>query len=280
MQSKTWSLIGIPDHEAVLNVGGRVGAAAGPQAFQKIFSLMKGRDGVHEALAFQAEPQGLGQDIARNHQLAAELVHLAHQKSPVSVVVGGSHDHGFSHLKGLSESGKRLGCINIDAHLDVRKAEPLITSGSPFYLALESGCIQPKNFIEFGIQRHCNSKDLWEYVEKKGVNVVPFELLRHGRAPEVFRSKLDALGASCDRVAISFDLDAAAQAYAPGVSAPQSEGLTSAEMIEISEIAGAHSKVASIGIFELNPEHDVDHRTARLAATLAYHFVAAALRRS
>jgi hypothetical protein len=43
------------------------------------------------------------------------------------------------------------------------------------------------------------------------------------------------------------------------------------------EIAGKHPKICSLGIFELNPEHDLGGATARLAATAAWHFVAAAL---
>ena len=72
-------------------------------------------------------------------------------------------------------------------------------------------------------------------------------------------------------------MDAAASAFAPGVSAPQAEGFTASEMIEMMEIAGSEKKVVSLGIFELNPEHDLEDITARLAATVAYHFVEAAL---
>ena len=46
------------------------------------------------------------------------------------------------------------------------------------------------------------------------------------------------------------------------------------------EIAGREKKVVSLGLFELNPEHDIDQRTARLAATLAYHFIASRSGRS
>jgi arginase family enzyme len=41
------------------------------------------------------------------------------------------------------------------------------------------------------------------------------------------------------------------------------------------EIAGAEARACSLGIFELNPDHDGDGRTARLAATAAWHYVAA-----
>ncbi|MGZ3688347.1 MAG: arginase family protein, partial [Bdellovibrionota bacterium] len=69
------------------------------------------------------------------------------------------------------------------------------------------------------------------------------------------------------------DLDAAAEAVAPGVSAPQPEGFSGGEILEMCELAGAAKKVVSLGIFELNPSHDRDDQTARLAAASAYHFL-------
>lgn len=267
-----------------MNVGGRLGAAIGPAAFQRRLGRLKGRDGVLESVA-EIELDPLTADARENHQRVIRRLAAAHREHGLSVVVGGGHDHGYSHLQGIYDALKtgkkkvRLGCINVDAHLDVRKAEPVITSGSPFYLALESGIIQPEDLVEFGIQSHCNARELWDYVEKKKVPVVPFERLRHGKAPKVFAQTLQKLRTRCDAIVISFDLDAVASGFAPGVSAPQSEGFTPSEAIEMAEIAGRERKVVSMGIFELNPLHDIEERTAQLAATSAYHFIAHALRR-
>ena len=276
-----WCLIGIPDQEGVVNVGGRLGAAGGPKAFHKAFSRLKGLQPVRETLALKTELDRIQPDIAENHRRAADLIEKSHAAYPISVVVGGGHDHGFTHLEGISKAmpGKKIGCINIDAHLDVRKPSPLITSGSPFYLAVESGCIDPKNLIEFGIQSHCNGPDLWDYIEKNKIQVVPMQDLRHGKAAQAFKKALKDLSTSCDGIVISLDLDAAASSFAPGVSAPQAEGFSSSDFIEMMEIAGRDSKVVSLGIFELNPEHDIDARTAVLAAVSTWHFIEGVLSR-
>jgi formiminoglutamase len=267
-----WSLIGVPDHTGVLHVGGRIGAALGPEAFRRIFRKLKGLAPVHESCVDLGDVQGLTADIVKNHRLVSDRVKTI---QGVSVVIGGGHDHGFSHLRGIAEAfpGKRLGCINIDAHLDVRKADPIISSGSPFYLALEAGVLKPENFVEFGIQSHCNAKELWKYIETKKVEVVPFSRLRGGKGPAEFKSCLERLALQCDVIVISLDLDAASMAYAPGVSAPQPEGFTGSDFLQMMEEAGRHPKVQSLGIFELCPPHDIDDHTARLAATCAWHFV-------
>jgi formimidoylglutamase len=274
-------IIGIPDHQAVIHVGGRIGAAKGPAAFRRLFYRLQGKDMIPQKwVEDYGDVPGLVQEVAVNHRQAADLIKRGHSESGFSIVVGGGHDHGFSHLLGISECltpTKKLGCLNIDAHLDVRKPNPLISSGSPFYLAIESGILIPERFVEFGIQSHCNSQELWDYVETRQINVVPFSQLRRGNAVDAFRASLEQLALVCDQVVISLDLDSVASAFSPGVSAPQAEGLTPMELIEMIEISGKSKKVVSLGIFELNPEHDLGEQSARLAATAAFHFIEAKL---
>jgi formimidoylglutamase len=281
-----WCLVGTPDHEGVMNVGGRVGAAGGPAAFRRVFARFRGTDGVHESLGRDVNCAPLSRSLEQNHRAAADRLRDLHAEFPLSVVVGGGNDYSYPQLLGVAEAFAggsrkklRLGCINIDPHFDVREARPLITSGSPFRLALDSGLLDPARFVEFGIQRHCNAPELWDYIRRKKVNVVPFESLRGGRASAVFARTLKRLAARCDVVVVSLDLDAVAQAYAPGVSAPQAEGFTPTDVLEMMVVAARERKVRSLGIFELNPAHDLDDRTARVAATAAYHFVAEALPR-
>jgi formiminoglutamase len=268
-------IIGVPDHQAVINVGGRIGAARGPDLFRRFFYKMKGLAEVQQAISADNDVKNLTKDVATNHELAAQLIADCHRASGTSLVVGGGHDHGHSHLLGISRAlpkKAKLACINIDAHLDVRKPTPLITSGSPFYLSLESGVLSPLRFVEFGIQSHCNGSDLWSYVRQKKVKVTTFDTLRNGKSGSSFASHLRRLSKISDAIVISLDLDALASAYSPGVSAPQSEGFTAMEIIEMMEAAGREEKVISLGIFELNPEHDLADQSSRLAATAAYHF--------
>jgi formiminoglutamase len=276
-------IIGIPDHQAVLALGGRLGSVNGPEAFRKAFLRLKGRFSFQTELEDCGDVPGITSDVALNHKKASQFIFGQVQGRKKSIIIGGSHDHGYSHLDGifksLARSSKnrvpRVGCINIDAHLDVRKPAPLISSGSPFYLALESKILHPKRFIEFGIQSHCNGPELWDYAESKKVEIVLFKKLRQGVAVTVFKKKLKKLCEQSDSVVISLDLDALASAYAPGVSAPQAEGFTAMEIIEMIEFAGMQRKVISLGIFELNPKYDEDNKTARLAATVAFHFLEA-----
>lgn len=271
-----YALLGIPDDLAVRAVNGRPGAKKGPIAFRQYFGKLTGELPIQASVTDLGDVRGLEtNDAAKHHELAIEAVKRACESFDGIVVVGGSHDHGHSHLAGLLGKFKKLSCINVDAHLDVRSAADKITSGSPFWLALENGILKPDRLVEFGIQDHCNGKPLWDYVRQKKVRVVRWSELRGKSIGKAWRTELSKLGTKSDCVAVSFDLDAIASVYAPGVSAPQSEGFTSSDAIEMCEIAGKNLAVKSLGLFELNPDFDQDGRTARLAATMAWHFLAA-----
>ena len=275
-----WALIGIPDHEGVLHVGGRLGASGGPRAVRKVMQRFSGEIDVRAKLHDLGDCGPFLPDVEHNLAIAAAQVRVAQSNHPITVVVGGSHEHGYSQLHGVSQAlpGARIGCINIDAHLDVRKPAPTITSGSPFFLALERNVIAPQNLIQFGIQSQANSPALFSYCREKGVQIIEFRELRENAVAR-FKTILHSLASRCDALVISLDLDALSEDNCPGVSAPQAEGFSARELMAMLEAAGETPQTRSLGIFELNPLHDVGDRTARLAATAIYRFVSRALAR-
>ncbi len=260
-------------------MGGRIGAARGPEAFKKQWARLKADPRVQKACVAHTildQPLPFLISIEERYVLAIQEIKKIHDQSGLSVVIGAGHDHGYSQLAAL-KGKKSLGCINIDAHLDLRPSKPHPTSGSPFYMAIERGVLRPKNLIEFGVQQHCNSPELWEYARKKKISIVPFEKVRNGKAVSEFKKALRVLSKQCDQIVVSLDLDGLSEAFAPGVSAPQAQGFSSDEVLEMLEVAGANPKVISLGIFELNPLHDREDQTARLAALSAWTFVSSAL---
>ena len=276
--ARKFCLLGFPDHLGVMNVKGRIGAALGPDSFRQVFFKLLGGSPLEKPVVDLGNLSPVTGDITANHMRAIELVESAQRKHSRTVMVGGGHDYGYPHLAGIKKVKRgEIGCINIDAHFDLRKPQPIVTSGSPFYLALENEVLNPQHFVEFGIQRHCNSPDLFKYVKDKKIKTVLFEELRLCKkgsiAAERFEKELKRLARRCDSLVISLDLDAVSEASAPGVSAPQSEGFSPSEIMQMMEIAAEEKKVCSLGIFELNPLHDRDQITARLAATAAYYFL-------
>jgi len=73
---------------------------------------------------------------------------------------------------------------------------------------------------------------------------------------------------------VSVCLDAIDMSQAPGVSAPNPNGLPARRIAEYLEAAGRNPAVCCIDIMELSPPFDESGRTARLAAHLFLRFLA------
>jgi arginase family enzyme len=99
-----------------------------------------------------------------------------------------------------------------------------------------------------------------------------------GGVAGAFLKELKRLVAKKLKVAVSVDLDAIASSFAPGVSAPQADGLTPADLFAIMEACGANPAVVTLGFFELAPPLDRDGATARLCATAIHRFACARAR--
>ena len=268
-------LVGFPDDIGIENNNGRPGAKEGPQAFRQRFFKLGGTHSVKEMIEDTGDVQIERDDISGNHERAIERVKECHQQYSFSLIIGGGHDYAYPHLRGVRDSygeNYRLGCINIDAHLDLRSDHDAILSGSPFYMALDRKVLTGPQLVEFGIHYYCNSQALWEYAHTNQVNVVPFDRLRNGKAVDEFRESLEELCELCDGVVISLDLDAVQAASAPGVSAPAPEGFSPSDIMAMIEMGAREDKVESLGIYELNPAYDRDEHTSRLASIAAYNF--------
>ncbi len=166
----------------------------------------------------------------------------------------------------------------MDAHLDVRPPEDgLITSGSPFFLALESGVVQPRDFVEFGIQEHCNDAGFGAYIRKKRAKVVMLNEARAARGGAVayFERLVAGFIRKKMRVVVSFDVDSVQMSQAPGVSAPQADGFTASEFLGMASICGKYRGVATVGFFELAPDLDLAGMTTRLVATAMHRYLSA-----
>ena len=78
---KRWGWIGIADHQGVIHVGGRVGAAGGPRAFERAFQRLKGEDGVKESLTETKRLEPRHSDIERCHEDAALAISELHART-------------------------------------------------------------------------------------------------------------------------------------------------------------------------------------------------------
>ena len=279
------ALLGLPDDTGVRLNRGRTGAKQGPAAFRQILAGFGTTwDGLADARlelavydAGDVEPaegddeRALSETHARVEAAVAELRRLG----LVVVGIGGGHDLSLPSVAAAGTAhGARLGGINLDAHLDVRQR---VGSGMPFRRLIEQGVLDPSRFVEWGLGRFANDPADLAWIRERGARLVfASEIQRSG--PELDREFETAFGAGSGFVSI--DLDGLDQSVAPGVSAPNPLGLGVQHAAELAERAGQDARVIHFDLMELNPLHDRDHQTARVAALLFLHFVAGFRRRA
>lgn len=278
-------LIGAPDDRGVLNVGGRLGAGHGPQAVRSLLSqFMVGMHGSIGRLELGAGYDiELGDTIAAGHQAMREAVRRCIEQGVMPISIGGGHDYGYPHVAGASDALKgKVALINIDAHLDVRPVgADGITSGSPFFLALEAGVVAGENFVEFGIQEHCNDQAFYEYAKAKGVRILMLDEVRaaKGGAAGCLEKLVSGFAKKGLKTVVSFDVDAVQMAFAPGVSAPQADGFTPGDLLAMAQFCGESKNIATVGFFELAPPLDDHGRTTRLVTTALHRYLSGLSRR-
>ncbi|MCX7930196.1 MAG: formimidoylglutamase [Chlorobi bacterium] len=270
------AVLGVPQDEGVRRNGGRPGAADAPAAIYN--ALVK----LTTSIGDQSLPPYcpiLDCGLLRTDAATLEDIHVRQQRAVgllldwgASVVVfGGGHDTALPNGRALGARSERLGIVNVDAHLDVRpRTDEGSHSGSPFRELLEDPACHLHTFVEFGIQPFAASAHHVAYVLKHGHTVWMLDAIRRLGIETAIAAVKDQLQ-RCDAVHLSLDVDALASAYAPGVSAPVSDGFCPEQMARIITQIAALSTCRVVDIVEVNPRYDTDGRTARLAAYFAAH---------
>jgi formiminoglutamase len=275
-------LIGVPQHIGVERNGGRPGAADGPSSFRKAFTKLaisafeQHIDSGRLAIADAGDIDTEGKTLEQIHDEQYDVVAQVLSSGFVPIVVGGGHDTAWPTIRALEAQARPYGVVNIDAHADVRplKDGGRAHSGSPFYqmLTQQPSHLQPGGFVEFGLQHTCVSASHLAFVRDAGMHAVMLdEIRRHGCLSAWGNAWPHA--AAAGNVYVSLDVDAFASAYAPGVSAPAADGLSPADVASILRDASESGKLRAFDIVELNPAYDVDGRTAKLTAVMAYEVV-------
>ena len=259
----------------------RPGARFGPRAIRDALASFGTYDGERHVppaldLGDVALPTMNGADAHSRIEEGARQVFAAGARP---VFLGGDHGITGSIIRGLAAARPEIGLaiLNVDAHLDVREYddEAHLSSGTPFRRAMETPIVDGAHVAMIGIRRFANSEYYLEYAAGQGVRLSTVEDAQTHGAVTVTKAALYRATTGADALYLSIDMDAADAAFAPGVSAPGTGGLTSREMIDIVRTVAADPRLVAADIMETSPPYDPDGRTARLAARLLLEILAA-----
>jgi formiminoglutamase len=271
-------LVGLPDDLGVRLNQGRLGASQGPQAFRQAlasfgthFDALRGRP-INNAV-FDAGDilPSKGTDAAAleaTHDRVTQALFEIHSRDMIPICIGGGHDLTLATVGALSQHQRtKLGGINLDAHLDVRDTPG---SGMPFRKLIENEYLDPRRFTTLGVGRFSNTQEHHDWLEDRGGHIVPVEtVLSHASgAIKDACSRMTTGNAPDAPCFVTFDLDAIDASQAPGVSANNPCGVRAEHAIELARRTSRDPRIEHFDIMELNPVHDIDSRTAKLAALI------------
>lgn len=266
-------LVGFPTDEGVRRNGGRVGAAHAPTAIrEQLFRLTPDPRAFDQHVEVLRRTIHLG-DIETSNDLEADQQRLGSavrgilERGAIPIILGGGHETAYGHYLGYAGGDISASIINWDAHADVRPfKDGRSHSGSPFRQAIQHPQWPCRRYLVAGLQPSSVARDHLAFVEAHAG--------RAWFADQVDDEMIERIyGLSQFDTMVTFDLDAVAQADAPGVSAPAVAGLAVRHWLYAARLAGETRSIRSFDICELNPRLDVDGRTARLAARTVWEFV-------
>ncbi|MEV0703190.1 formimidoylglutamase [Saccharopolyspora sp. NPDC050389] len=270
------AFLGFRSDEGVRRNKGRPGAADGPRAIREALASMALPAPVEAADVGDVEVTGDALE-AGQERLGRVVTGLLDDDRFV-VVFGGGHEIAYGSYLGIAESarvrsGAKLGVLNLDAHFDLR-ADETPSSGTPFRQMAERERQRGENlhYSVLGISQPSNTEALFDTAGELGVAY----LLDDHCGPAnlaVVDEFVDRFLIGCDVVYLTIDLDVLPAAVAPGVSAPAAYGVPLETIQHVCERVAASGKLALCDVAELNPELDIDNRTARTAARLVHRIV-------
>jgi len=296
---KGWLIFikGFPFDEGALLCNERGGADRGPSVFryaletspfypfEKIENLAIYDDGdVHSSsLTKESIP------LSKAHEkLQGESKDLLLLQNSVIFVIGGSNDASCASSIALFDAfpESKIGFISIDPSFDVfSKLEEKITCKSASKYILEDERFQKNKckMIFFGTQGSQASKNHYDFVRQKDTEVFwleknirryPTESSSHlkTQAGQLMEKIITKLANEVDFISVSIDLGVINSNSCQGLSSPSTVGgLSSHEMIEITELVGRSKIVKSLNITEFNPAVE-SKKTSHLIAEMFYHF--------
>lgn len=251
---------------------GRVGAATAPNIIRQGMANFADHE-ASKPLVDLGNVIFQGDSLPAVQTAFAEHITVCHQNGLPTLVFGGGHETAYAHAKGLYDAypEARIGIINFDAHLDVRKATTA-SSGTPFKQLAEEcqNSNRPFNYLCVGVSRASNTKALLDTANELNVKIIWDTECTEGNIANL-NTQVNAFLADLDVVYLTIDLDALPFAEMFAVSAPSTLGVRTQIYLSLAETIISSGKLKAVDLVEYNPSLDRDMLCAKTAARIAWH---------
>lgn len=188
------------------------------------------------------------------------------------VQIGGDHSVTAPIVRAFAEvSGKRVGILQFDTHLDLRATDsdgP--TNGTPIRQLLDAGVVRGEDVYNIGLHGFYNAPSLIRAADHYGVNRITLKDFRRQGAAEVIADVMQQLAEKVDLVYVTVDMDVLDIAYAPGVPASTPGGMRTDELFDLLHEVGKYNIVRGMDFVCLDPHRDTSELQTVKAGAYAF----------
>lgn len=273
--ANSFCISGYPDDEGINLNGGRIGAATAPQTVREFLYKMTPAFAQNQYFDLgDLKPEA---ELDLRHSTAQQNIFSLQKKNIRTITIGGGHDYGYPDASGFLKAhiGKDVKpvVLNFDAHLDVRPTTKGFNSGTPFYRLLSEFEGQFE-FAEIGIQPQCNSIKHRDWALHKKTHIFNLkDIQQNNGLTSLMAHPLFSKITKATPVFISFDIDCLTSTEAPGCSQSWVTGLKTEDYLKFFLKLAKVADIRGLGIYEVSPRLDIDNRTSKTAALIAYHYM-------
>lgn len=187
------------------------------------------------------------------------------QNDVLPIFIGGSQDLTYGIYLAYKKLNKVASLVTIDSRLDIGESRKDFDS----YTYLTKILFEKKKYLD----NYTNLGHQGYFVPQKNLDLLNklfYESLRIGHIRNDF-SELEPILRDTDIVSV--DISSVKQSEAPAHAFPTPNGFYSEEICQLARYAGISDKVSSFGIFEINPNYDINHLTSHLASQIIWLFI-------
>ncbi len=252
------ALIGIPEDRNTPNKG----TAKAPDLIRKsLYELYKP---VNKIKIIDLGNLKKGNKINDTYAALSDIIHYLNTKNITTILIGGSSEFISPVFSAYKKSKKDITLCDIDARFDFGTGETF-NSESYLHRIQEESVGVDFRFINIGYQTYYCPEEELSYLTNE-----TYELHRLG----IVRQNIELTEPQIrDADIVSIDISSGKSSDAPGHYNPSIHGFYGEELCQIARYAGMSDKLTFFGIFEVNPDFDINNRTSKLSAQIIWHFI-------
>lgn len=206
-----------------------------------------------------------GNSIEDTYFALGELLAYLIKNKIIPIIIGGGQDLTYANYRAYDALEQTVNLVAVDNKFDLGSIEDTLTSRSYLSKIVMNQPANLFNFSNIGYQTFFNSQDEIDLLEN-----LFFETYRLG---DVLDSMKLVEPVMRDADIVSIDVSAIKRSEAPANVNASVNGFSGTEICTIARYAGISDKVSSFGIYEYNPNWDINNQTAQLISQMIWYFI-------